>query len=197
MNITRHAKIRYCERIAQVPEAELKQYLVQNDERICNEIAKLFEHAVLLWKGQLFDNTTKHYYIRDDIVLVTDTNDTSIVTVFRVDFGFPPDVNRQTLKALLAEKRKVEERAEKVAAKLQKRTEPIQNELAGVEEQIASLRAQLELLEQRKAALTSELNTSNYEVQMLRHEAERIAKMICNAVEFKKDLLEWKTTKAV
>ena len=197
MNITKHAKLRYCERISKIADGEIKQYVVQNEDRICEELNKLFEHSNILWSGQLFENTTKHYYLADDIVIVTDTADTSIITVFRVDFGFPADVNRQTLKALMSEKRKVEERAEKVTAKLSKRTEPIQSELENVKWQIKSLREQLDLLKGREDALTSELNTSNYEAQMLQHESERIAKMVCSAVEFKRDLLEWKTNKAI
>ena len=190
--LTRHVKQRYCERILRVPETEIKAYMVEHDDRISSDLLKMLEHSTYLWRGQLFDNVTKDYHLADDIVLCVASESGTLVTLFRVDFGFPPDVNKSTLKSLVAEKNKVDKKRIKAEQTVEQRTLPIRNELMDVEEQLGHLKAQVETLEARKDALERELSTAGYEVQMHAHEAERIAKMICNSVELKEDILSWK-----
>ena len=191
--LTRHVKQRYCERILHIAQSEVKPYMVQNDERITADITKMLEYAILFWTGQIFEYATTEYWLNGDVVMLVSTDSAkSLITLFRVNFGFPEDVNKSTLKGLIAEKNKAEKKRNKAEQTVEQRTTPIRNELMDVEEQLGHLKAQIEALETRKDALERELSTATYEVQMHTHEVDRIAKMVCNSMELKEDILSWK-----
>ena len=104
MNISKHAMDRFAMRICGYTDVlSARQYINSNEEKITEDINKLIEHSVLLWTAQINgDKSTKNYRIRDNIILVTDTADSALITLYRIDFGFGDDIDRTiSLKLLI------------------------------------------------------------------------------------------------
>jgi DNA repair exonuclease SbcCD ATPase subunit len=193
VNLTKHFKQRYVERIVGITTpTERGQYIVANDAQINEHAHKLFEHARFLWRGQLGDNITRNYYIRDDIIIVTDTDNTCFVTVFKVDLGFPEAVNRQTVKGLLKEIDKLNVQYEKAEAKAKSKMERLQAQVSTIDEQIASLERQIETLRHKRDTIQAEIKDVMNDARYIQEELRKLCVTLCNSVDYRTDLAEWR-----
>lgn len=100
MDITKHAKERYVERIKGIADKqEAKRYLVKEDERITKDILKIYEFSDFIYRGQIGgDKTTADYRLNGDICLVTDEH--CIRTIYRINFAFPEQTRLNVIKDL-------------------------------------------------------------------------------------------------
>ena len=101
MNSSDHAQLRYIERIIGIKGREAKHYLGRNREVVSRHIEKMFSHATFLWEGKLASPKTRRFYLRDDIILITDQHENCVITLYRADYGFSQSTNRQFVKELL------------------------------------------------------------------------------------------------
>jgi dsDNA-specific endonuclease/ATPase MutS2 len=126
--------------------------------------------------------------MRDDIVLVTDMASTTIVTLYRVDFGFPGEANKVAIDSLKAEIEKLrnefEGRREEIKTYLEERIADVDS----IKFQINNLKEQVEILEQQKKMLLSEIEGQQLGLQLIDKQMYNYAHMLCNNVDFKKDL---------
>ena len=101
MNSTDHACLRYAERIMNLEGSQAKQYARFYKDNIRSYIERTHAHARFLWRGQLGTNQVRNFYLRDDIILITDQYDHCVITLYRADYGFSQSTNRQFVKELL------------------------------------------------------------------------------------------------
>lgn len=193
--ISKHAKERFVERILGIPKEEVKSYLAKNESIVEEHILEMYTYSEKIWSGQLFGNITRNYYLRDDIVIVVDTNDQCIVTVFYVDFGLTRDGNRRLVKVLLEEKEQIEKDLEKVNQSIQEEIAICSVELEQVESEISLLKSRLEGLTMKRDAIKMMIEGADAKKNDLNDRIDTIMKMICSSIEFKKDILELTTNK--
>lgn len=103
MNLTDHACFRYAERIVNLERKEAKRYAIRNRDKIVRYVTKMIDHATFIWCGRLGSNQERNFYLRDSIILVTDKHDETVITLYRADYGFSEETNRQFVKELLEE----------------------------------------------------------------------------------------------
>ncbi|MNM55134.1 hypothetical protein D3C81_662670 [compost metagenome] len=194
MDITRHFKERYCERILGMKDkTEIKQYIVQNDENIKSYSSKLMEFAKFIWKGQLgTDNITRNYFIRDDIIIVASTDNSALITLYKCDFKFPEETNRKVIKDLLIEIDKLHNELEETELLIKDEVDLKQIELENIEVQIKSFEKQIEILKFRQGSLKDDIKSSVGMKQFLMEDIKKYATMLCNSIDYKSDLAELK-----
>lgn len=189
MNLTNHAKLRYVQRITGLQdERESRQYLAQNEEKVIGELNTMLEHAELVWSGKMANNKPSNYYLRDDVALVVDQNET-LVTLFRCDFGFPEKINRQTIKNLVTEIHKLRQKSEKQAEAVNDKVAELEVTMENIDAQIRQAEAQLTLLKDRRANVETEILVVKQESYKTLSEIETIATMLFNSLDFRKDVL--------
>ncbi len=99
VNITKHFGLRYIERIKQIKDKnERKVYYTKNQEKITEDANKMLEMSEFVWMGQLGDNITRKFFINGNIILVADTDETALITLYKTDYGFPEKANRAVAK---------------------------------------------------------------------------------------------------
>lgn len=110
MDITKHAKQRYVERILDITkENETKAYMNTHDEEITKAIKKLLEKSTLIFKGAISAlKQTQEYYLKDNICIVCDNN--SIRTIYLLNFAFPEEVTKVVIDGLIKEIKTLEEK---------------------------------------------------------------------------------------
>lgn len=108
-NCSKHAVRRWAERIRGYTGKELDYYASANREKIIKDINNTLEYATLVYKGQIGNNVTRHFYVKDTMVLVTNTTDDTVVTVMVVDFGFSDKINLTVAQQMLQEILELEE----------------------------------------------------------------------------------------
>lgn len=102
MYVSEHAKERYVQRIMNIKEnKKMKQYIAKNNDHIERSLLKMFEYATFIWKGRLGSTINRSFWIRDDMVLVTDTYERCIVTVYNLDYGYEKEANRKLAREYL------------------------------------------------------------------------------------------------
>lgn len=90
IDLTKHCKVRYVERVKGITgNFAVQEYVIANNERIIQDVNKIFTYSDFLIEDQIGgDKTTKRFYIKDDILLVLRSDESAIITLIKVDFGF-------------------------------------------------------------------------------------------------------------
>ena len=189
MNITKHVRKRYVERIAGIRNKnEVAQYTVQNSERIDDYISKLKEYAEFIWKGQLGDSITRNYYVKDDTIIITDTDNTTIITLYKANFGFPDKTNRTIIKDL---KHEINELTIKYNDELEKSNDLInkkETELTNTEIQIKALEEQVNCLKENKTAIEADIKSLRGSARYIDEDIKKNTMLLVNSIEYREDL---------
>ncbi|MNV47532.1 hypothetical protein D3C71_1394020 [compost metagenome] len=138
------------------------------------------------------DNITRNYYIRDDIIIVTDTDNSTLITLYKCDFKFPEETNRKVIKDLLAEIEKLHSELEETEITIKDEVDLKQIELENIEIQIKSFEKQIEILKFRQSSLKDDIKSSVSQKQFLMEDIKKYATMLCNSIDYKSDLAEFK-----
>lgn len=106
MNITKHTVERYVERYINLNSTEsTKSYLATNENKVREWIMKEFESAELFYTGQIKNKSTVNYYLlkASNRIYITDTNDSSIITTYPIEFGFSAEIDKQIATMVIKE----------------------------------------------------------------------------------------------
>lgn len=186
MNITKHTVERYVERYINLNSTEsTKSYLVTNESKVRDWIMKEFESAELFYTGQIKNKSTVNYYLlkASNRIYITDTNDSSIITTYPIEFGFSAEIDKQiatmvikelndtkhaitakreenqtTLEDLYADKERKEDQVKDLEAQLQK----AKNDLNLAKELIDSVTSDNTELNRKEKASAEKLINSKY-----------------------------------
>lgn len=189
MNISNHFYERYVERIKEITDKnEIKQYIVQNKETLTQHIQKLHEHAQFIWKGQLYDNITRNYYIVDDIIIVTDTGDTALITMYRIDLPYPEKAVKSIVKETIKEIEKLNQNKEKLAETSKEKLDKNQLEIDTLHKQVRLLEDQILILKKKSEHLKSENQNIQNDVVLINKQIDEYALLLVNSLEHKNDL---------
>jgi hypothetical protein len=194
VNVSKHSKDKFAERVKGIKDfTERNLYVSQNSEQIEGWIREMYDYSQFLWSGQLGANSTSATYrIKGDVVLLLDTKETAIVTLFRANFGFPQETNLIVIRDLVAEIVERNEEAETERVKWESAKEVKQQEADSLDSQIRNLQEQLSLLQSKKKILSDDIELARCDYDLKRKEAEKYAIMLCNTVEFRNDLKNMK-----
>lgn len=191
MNITKHAKRRYVERILGITTRnEVLEYVAKNSERIEEYVKTLYEYADFIWKGQIGDNITRNYFLKDDIIIVTDTQNTAIITLYKVDYGFPEKTNLKIAKDLKSEIARLTNKYNKEIEKSKNKIDRKELELQNTELEIKSLENQIKLLKEKQDLLKNEIKCLKNNGQLINEEIKRNTILLVNSIDYKADLKE-------
>ena len=190
MEITRHIVRRYAERIEGIKdETELNRYVSLNSDIIKDRILKLYDYSVWIYRGQVgTDKTTANFYVKGDIVLVGDSNETKLYTLYRIDFDFPPETNKLIVKDLMSAMKSLREDLDKTQKEVESYVEERRYAIEDCDQQLRNIKDQIEIIEQRKRTAKDEIECKQGEVSMINKKIENYANKLCNSLEFKKDI---------
>lgn len=195
--ISDHAIMRYITRIknVQLDPTAFVQYTTDHNERIKNEIQKLFEFSTLFYEGIVGKGTNKaaRFYINDDIILITNRNGNELVTLYRVNFNYGADdegsidrdVARRLLKkiqSLQAEKEQHQENNKIKAQTINYEIESLENQINLAETALHNLKTQLKI----KKDILLDVNSN---IGLLDNEIEQKCHQLINYVEYQKSLI--------
>lgn len=191
MNITNHAFDRFTERIVGIADQlAARQYINQNKEKITEDINKLVEFSELLFTGQINgDKSTKNYLLRDNIILVTDTANSALITLYKIDFGFGDKTDRLIASNLKEDIMILKKQLCDKKLDIDTNVEYKKYELNTIESQVETLKQQLFMLELKKNTKESEIKVAYNDVEILSKDIEMLAVKLCNSLEYKKDIL--------
>ena len=139
MNVTNHGLKRYADRFKDVIKEELERDIIINKELYTEELNKMFNFSKLLYTGRFNEtNENTNYYIADNIILVVDLKNTKIITLYRIEFGFGREVDKNILIGLLKELDEAETEYINAIDIVKEQKNDIDYKILSLEEDIAS-----------------------------------------------------------
>lgn len=192
-NCTNHFNTRWVERVVGITtEKEIKEYITSNKEMISEHANKTFEHSQFIYKGQIGDNVTRNYHMKDDIVFITNTTDDAFITCYKVDLGFPSELNSTVRKGLIQEIHKLKDEKDEIEFKILMEVEDKEQEAINLAENIKIMEEQLNNLKKQKEFITQEVRSVKSRSLNAGLELKRYALMLVNSKDYKNDLLSMK-----
>lgn len=188
-NCTKHSVERWVERIVKITtKKEKDDYIRDNNEQIKEHMNKTFDFSEFIFKGQIGDNTTKNYYIKDDLIFVLNTQDDAIVTVYTIDFNFTEELNLQVAKGLLEKIKGLLEEKEKIEYKVLEELEFKESVKEQVLSQINILSEQLNALKRDRDFIDNEIKHIKSKNTQVGLEIKKYTNMLVNSKEYREDL---------
>lgn len=188
VKISEHAKKRWLERQQDLKGIDIPRYLVDNQEKVINDIASTFEHADKVYRGQLgFYHTTADYYLLQDNVFVYDKESDTIVTIFKVNYDLPEDLNKQAItifKKALELAQKNEQDIKSDSGVKEKRLE---KEIVNIDSEIKRENNLISLLEQKKQDYKSQKNHIELDVKIAHERVKETANKLIYSKDFAND----------
>ena len=188
-NCTKHFIERWVERIIGIKtKDERNLYITQNRDQLIKHANETFDYAQFIYKGQLGDNITRHYYIKDDIVLILNTTEDALITVYKVDLGFTPEINANVRKELLKEIENLHKVKDESDFEILTELESKEASLNLIDEQIKILQQQLDNLKKQRSFKVEEIKMTKEKSSNVELEIKRFTLMLVNSKEYKEDL---------
>lgn len=190
IDLTKHCKIRYVERVKGITgNFAVQEYVIANNERIIQDVNKIFTYSDFLTEDQIGgDKTTKRFYIKDDILLVLSKDELVIVTLIKVDFGFPGKTNRNIVKDLLVEinllKENLEESKRSIVDYINAKTLARERYL----DKIQLLQEQINAINLDIKQIDVDIEKKRESTKVPKLKIKEYVNMICNSMTFKNDL---------
>jgi hypothetical protein len=188
-NCTKHSIERWVERIVDIKtKQERDEYIRDNSEIIKEHMNKTLEFAEFIYKGQIGDNVTRNYYIHNDIVFVLNTTDDAIITVYKSDFNFTPEINLQVSKGLIKEIHKLVAWKEELDFEVLEEAEKMKAESEGLMIQIQYTQEQLKLMQDKKKSIDEAVKQLDIKSRVVDLEIQKHTNHLVNSKEYREDL---------
>ena len=164
MNITKHCLQRYLERFKGINKQDFEAIFQNEKELYATELNKMIDNATMIYTGTFNENNQiTNYWIADNIIIVTDTANTKIITLYRIEFGFNRDIDKTILSNLRQQLENADIKYIKAMEEVQERKDKLDSDSIIIKEQIKSLEEQLESMksglkgiEEYKKTITTE-----------------------------------------
>lgn len=191
INITKHALKRYVERFVDPDKASLQDLLSLNKELYEKELIKMFEHSKHIFDGKFNDRQPKtSFHLADDIILVTDTECTKIITLYRVEYGFSKVINKSILNDLLLEREMAEVNYMQIKENRSEEKKSLLYSRDNLDADIKSLEETLKAMKESKNSLDNYITNFNYEETKAKTEIDTLAQKIVYSINYKLEVLK-------
>lgn len=188
-NCTKHFIERWVERIVGIStEREKNNYITQNRQMIIEHANKTIEHATFIYKGAIGTNKECHYFIEDDIIFVTNTTNDALITVYKIDLGFTPELNVTVRKGLVKEIQRLTVEHDEIELKAMLEVDKKYMEADNMEDRIKVLKEQLALMEKQRDFVKEEAKMLKTKAMNSGFELKKFTMMLVNSREYKDDL---------
>lgn len=178
MIFTNHILERFVERTMNKTGTEMKQYLAQNEDKVKEQILKLYEYSELFWYGKIKDHDFTWFTInRDGWVFVIGKDKITLITVYKVDLGLSTEFNKQYIQEI---KNYVEREMAGIhdnKLELWRDTDVTNNTINDVKEEIKNLKSQIAIYEnqikQWELEIQNETDSVNLREKQLQQKIEK------------------------
>lgn len=191
INVKKHAMIRYCERVMGLTEKhEINQYISLNAEQITTWINRMNDNAQFIYRGQIGDNITRIFKMADNVVLVVDTGNSCVVTLYKCLFDFGDEMDKKIIQSELKNIKELNETLDVINKGIEEFVEQKKLEENILEGQIKAMEDQLRILKNNKSFIGDEITNKRTSRDFTTKELEKRAIRICNSLDYRRDQSE-------
>lgn len=186
MQTTNHARERYCERVLNIPQEEIKAYLAEHGAEVDQAILAMYEQAEHIWTKENTD-----FYINDIFLLVIAGH--SVPTIVKCDYGFDEALNRQIVGHQIEKIREMREHQARKTQKTNRRLVEIKSHIGKVDNRIKLLESKIREEQANRRQLAAHAESIEAELDVLQKAIDQECYKLVYSTAFKMD--ELRTTK--
>lgn len=191
MNISNHAYERYCKRFLGIEDCkEIKKYVTEHKDEIYKAVNEIFEDSIFIYHGKLGTEDIAKFYLKKQIVIVINDAGDCIKTLYKIDFGFPEEINQNVIDGLT----KV---IFDLRVKLDTEITNKWNAVSDKEKQIDLINLDIKATEERLRYLNGQKSVINQEINVIKQSTRELetqitkhAYQLCNSLDYRKELLK-------
>lgn len=190
MIVTVHSMVRYAQRILGiVNEKEAKKYVNENKEELTKIILELKGKSKFLFFGAIGDHEIRNFYLHEDILIVCNEKNESIMSILKLDYGFSEEINKNIIIGLLKDIEKRNNILENIKSNIAVELPKHQSELDIVNNEIKILENQLSIMKKKKEVIEENINTYSKDLEFNNLEKEKLLTKIIYCIAYKMDFL--------
>ena len=123
--VSKHAKERYTERIMEKATSnEINTFLVQNEDKIINDINKMIQYGELIYTGKQTQKDGRTYNVEVFLnglwVVITDIKSKNVITLYKIDLGVDEEFNQEYVNRMMNKFNAAKENLEYVTLEVEK-----------------------------------------------------------------------------
>lgn len=123
--VSKHAKERYTERIMEKATSnEINTFLVQNEDKIINDINKMIQYGELIYTGKQTQKDGRTYNVEVFLnglwVVITDIKSKNVITLYKIDLGVDEEFNQEYVSRMMDKFNAAKENLEYVTLEVEK-----------------------------------------------------------------------------
>lgn len=104
INCTNHALEQYAKRIKLIEKDSIKSTVILNRDIYEKDLNKMYDNSKIIYTGTFNKkHNNSNFRMVDNIILITDKKDETLITLYRIDFGFGRTTDKIILEQLLKE----------------------------------------------------------------------------------------------
>lgn len=188
INVTKHALTRYAERIKGFALSEVNGAVFDNSEIYKIELNKMFDFSRLVYTGKFNNNQITNFRVVDNIMLITDTQDSKIITLYKIGFGFNRAIDKTILDNLLTELDITDTEYIKAMDETKDRKEELEMTKFSLEEEISSIKELLKNMQDNLNGINKYIDLLSVNEMKARVQRDIIAKKIAYSIYYKQSV---------
>lgn len=187
--ISKHAKERYAERImGKDSTIEINTFLVQNEDKIINDINKMIQYGELIYTGKQTQKDGRTYsvevYLNGLWVIIIDIKTKNVITLYKIDLGIDDEFNQEYVNRMMDKFNAAKENLEVITLKIDKENDSYKTMIEQNIEQINEYKSYIKNLEELNIGYKTIIDNNTVRVRVADREVADILNKLIGKKEF-------------
>lgn len=187
--VSKHAKERYTERIMDKATAnEINTFLVQNDDKIVNDINKMIQYGGLIYTGKQTQKDGRSYnvevYLNGLWIIIVDLKSKNVITLYKIDLGVDDEFNQEYVRRMMDKFSAAKENVELVTYEVEHENDSYESLIRQNTDTINEYKSYIKNLEELNAEYKTIIDNNNVKIRMADREAVEVLNKLIGKKEF-------------
>ena len=187
--VSKHAKERYAERImGKDSTIEINTFLVQNEDKIINDINKMIHYGQLIYTGKQTQKDGRTYsvevYLNGLWVIIIDIKTKNVITLYKIDLGVDDEFNQEYVNRMMDKFNAAKENLEVITSKIDKENDSYKTMIEQNIEQINEYKSYIKNLEELNIGYKTIIDNNTVRVRVADREVADILNKLIGKKEF-------------
>lgn len=187
--VSKHAKERYTERIMEKATAnEINTFLVQNEDKIINDINKMIQYGELIYTGKQTQKDGRTYnvevYLNGLWVVITDIKSKNVITLYKIDLGVDEEFNQEYVNRMMNKFNAAKENLEHVTLEVEKENDSYKTIIEQNVSLINEYKGYIKNLEELNTGYKTIIDNNTVKIKMADREVADVLNKLIGKKEF-------------
>lgn len=187
--VSKHAKERYTERIMEKATSnEINTFLVQNEDKIINDINKMIQYGELIYTGKQTQKDGRTYNVEVFLnglwVVITDIKSKNVITLYKIDLGVDEEFNQEYVNRMMNKFNAAKENLEYVTLEVEKENDSYKTMIEQNVSLINEYRGYIKNLEDLNSGYKTIIDNNTVKIKMADREVADVLNKLIGKKEF-------------